>query len=69
MTLNVTLIILGVSIVLAGFCGWMGARPKVPGRPRMVPWQFLMMLSAVGVLLMAVHLLNLVGVQTGNRSS
>lgn len=34
----------------------------------MVPWQFLMMLTAVVVLLMAVHLLNLVGLETGNRT-
>jgi hypothetical protein len=68
MTLTVTLIILGVSMALTGLFGWMGARPKTPGKPQMVPWQFLMMLTAVVVLLMAVHLLNLVGLETGNRT-
>jgi VIT1/CCC1 family predicted Fe2+/Mn2+ transporter len=68
MTLTLTLILLAVAFALAGFCGWMGARPRVIGKPRMVPWQFLMMLSAAFGLLMIVHLLNLFGVQTGNRT-
>lgn len=67
MSLTLTLILLGVALALAGFCGWMGARPKVLGKPRMVPWQFLMMLSAALGILMAVHLLNLFGIETGNR--
>lgn len=67
MSLTLTLILLAVGGALTGLFGWLGARPKVPGRPRLAPWQFLMMLSAAFALLMAVHLLNLAGVHTGNQ--
>ncbi|MDR3470697.1 MAG: hypothetical protein P4M09_03260 [Devosia sp.] len=68
MTLPWTLGLFALALVLAGICGWMGARPRVIGKPKMVPWQFLMMLSAACAILMVVHLLSLFGIQTGNRS-
>jgi hypothetical protein len=47
-------------------CGWRGARPPDPRRgPRLVPWRALMMLSACGALLFVVHVVNLLGLQTG----
>ncbi|MEO8113083.1 MAG: hypothetical protein ABI655_01795 [Phenylobacterium sp.] len=47
-------------------CGWRGARPPNPHRgPRMVPWRFLMVLAAAGLLVALVHLVNLAGVTTG----
>jgi hypothetical protein len=33
----------------------------------MAPWRFLMLLGAAGALLLLVHLLNLIGVETGRR--
>ncbi|MDR3512929.1 MAG: hypothetical protein P4L73_14935 [Caulobacteraceae bacterium] len=68
MSLIITLVLLAATLALTGLFGWLGARPKVPGRPRMAPWQFLMMLSASFALLMAVHLLNLFGLQTGGQA-
>jgi hypothetical protein len=58
---------LGVAFaLLALICGWRGARPPNPhGKPRLVPWRFLMLLLAAGVMLMVVHLVNLLGVKTG----
>jgi hypothetical protein len=47
--------------------GWLGARPPNPHRgPRLVPWRFLMVLAAAGLLAMIVHLVNLLGVTTGH---
>ncbi|HEX8570252.1 MAG TPA: hypothetical protein VF699_10080 [Caulobacteraceae bacterium] len=64
--LPVTLISAAVGIGLTVLCGWRGARPPdVVRGPRMVPWRFLMLLSAAWVLLMVVHLFNLMGVETG----
>jgi hypothetical protein len=66
MDLHTTLISLAVLAALGLFAGWRGARPPDPHRgPRMAPWRFIMLLAAAGVVLMAVHLVNLLGVTTG----
>ena len=66
MDLPLTSALLAGLVALAVFCGWRGARPPDPRRgPRLVPWRVLMMLSASGALLFVVHLINLLGVQTG----
>jgi hypothetical protein len=56
-----------IALALTVFCGWRGARPiNVLKGPRMIPWRVLMMGSAVVLLLMAAHLLNLLGLKTGD---
>ena len=51
---------------LTGLFGWAGSRaPDLRRGPRLIPYRFLMMLSAVGLILMIVHMLNLAGVKTG----
>jgi hypothetical protein len=53
-------------LALALFAGWRGARPPNPHRgPRLVPWRFLMLLAAAGLLAMLVHAVNLLGLTTG----
>ena len=65
-TLPVTLFSAAVGVGLTVLCGWRGARPPDVRRgPRMIPWRFLMLLSAAWVLLMLVHVANLMGVDTG----
>lgn len=60
---------LAIAVGLAAFglfAAWRGARPFDPRKgPRMIPWRFLMLLAAAGVVLMVVHLVNLMGVTTG----
>lgn len=52
--------------VLTGLFGWLGARPPDLQRgPRLLPYRFLMVLSATILILMLVHLMNLAGVSTG----
>ena len=66
MELTTTLIGIGVFLALAVFCGWRGARPPNPLRgPRLAPWRPMMMACAVITLLLAAHLLTLLGMQTG----
>jgi hypothetical protein len=56
-----------IALALTVFCGWRGARPiNVLKGPRMIPWRVLMMGCAVVLLLMAAHLLNLLGLKTGD---
>ncbi|HEX4197246.1 MAG TPA: hypothetical protein VHZ26_07370 [Caulobacteraceae bacterium] len=65
MTLPFTLALLVVFVAVTVLCGWMGARPRDYSKPRMVPWQFLMLLSAAVTLIMIVGVLNELGVTTG----
>jgi len=68
MDLPLTLAASVTLLVLAAVCGWFGARPiDVLKGPRMIPWRPLMMVCVVGLMLMIVHLVNLLGVQTGNQ--
>jgi hypothetical protein len=62
----ITLTLAASAAVLTGLFGWLGARPPDLARgPRLVPWRLLMVLSAVGLILMLVHMANLAGVATG----
>ncbi len=66
MSFTTTLSAAVAAALLAALFGWLGARPPNPHRgPRLVPWRFLMLLSAAAVLLLLVHLANLGGVTTG----
>ena len=63
-----TLVIAALAAAVAAASGWAGSRPPDLQRgPRLVPYRFLMLLSAMVVLLMAVHALNLLGVVTGRQ--
>ena len=67
MNLTTTSVAALIALALTVFCGWRGARPiNVLKGPRMIPWRVLMMASAVVLLLMAAHLLNLLGLKTGD---
>jgi hypothetical protein len=67
MDLTITLGLLAFGIALTVGCGWMGARPKDYLKPRLIPWTILMLVGAVFVLVVAVHLLNLFGMNTGGQ--
>jgi hypothetical protein len=55
------------ALLFAVFCGWRGARPiNVLKGPRMMPWRPLMVAGAVVTLLLAAHILNLLGMKTGD---
>lgn len=62
MSLTLTLVITAAVLALTVFAGWRGSRPSQPHRGvRMVPWRFIMVLSAAALLVLAVHLAALVG--------
>ncbi|HEX6858844.1 MAG TPA: hypothetical protein VF138_01400 [Caulobacteraceae bacterium] len=66
MSFEVTLAVFAAFLGLAVFSGWRGSRPSNPMKGvRMIPWRWLMVMSAAGALLMLVHLANLAGMQTG----
>ena len=68
MSLTVTLALLAAAIALAVFAGWRGARPSQPHLGiRMVPWRFIMILSAAVVVVLVVHLAALLGLPQRSR--
>ncbi|HEY5107094.1 MAG TPA: hypothetical protein VII73_10045 [Caulobacteraceae bacterium] len=60
MTLEVSLILLAPSLVLAGLFGWLGTRPHdhLKG-PRLINWQVMMMIAAGICLALGVHIVAL----------
>jgi preprotein translocase subunit Sec61beta len=67
-TLAVTLTLLAASVAAAGFLIWLERRPAEPGKVRLLPTTPLIFLSILIAVVMLVHLANLMGVHTGNRS-
>jgi hypothetical protein len=66
MDMPLTLTISAGLAALTVFAGWRGARPPNPHRgPRLMPWRFLMITAAAGLLAMIVHVVNLLGFTTG----
>ena len=62
----VTLTLGALALGLTAVFGWAGARPPDFRRgPRLIPYRFLMLLAAAATILLLVHALNLLGVQTG----
>jgi len=69
MNLPVTLALLSMGAIFTALFGWLGARPRPLGRPRLAPWQLMMMIMAAFTMMMIVHLLNMFGAQTGGQRS
>lgn len=62
MELYLTLAGTAVLILIAAFCGWMGARPINPVKgPRLIPWRFLMVLAGAAAWLVGRHAMSLAG--------
>jgi hypothetical protein len=62
MDLDVTSAALVICLALAGFFGWMGAKPpNIHRGPRLVPYRLLMLLMAAGVVVLAAHEATLLG--------
>lgn len=66
MTLISTFALLGLALAMTGLSAWRGARPPDLAKgPRMAPWRLMMLFGAGVSLLLLVHLVNLLGVETG----
>lgn len=62
MSLTLTLIVTAAVLAFTVFAGWRGSRPSQPHLGvRMVPWRFVMVLSAAALLVLIVHLAALIG--------
>jgi hypothetical protein len=67
MTLVTTLVVLALSVGLYAYGSWRAARPADPLNPRLIPWRPVILTAGVVAILMLVHLVNLLGVTTGQR--
>ena len=62
MDLIVTSALLAACVILAGFFGWMGARPvNISRGPRLIPYRLLMLLMAAGIMILVTHEASLLG--------
>ncbi|MFI4935587.1 MAG: hypothetical protein ACHP7N_13265 [Caulobacterales bacterium] len=69
MDLIITCGLLAASLGLIALFGWLGARPPNIARgPRLLPYRMLMLLSAAAVIVIVTHLVNLLGVNTGQNT-
>lgn len=65
---GVTLGVIFAAVAVAVFAGWRGARaPDLMRGPRLTPWRLIMLLAAAAAMLGVVHVVNLLGVETGQR--
>lgn|GEM_PF-5928238 len=60
MSLVMTLIVAGACTLLVIGFGWMGARAARPGRVRLTPWRFLMLLAFTALIAVSVHVVTLI---------
>lgn len=68
MSLLTTLIATFAMAALAVFAGWRGARPPdLLKGVRMIPWRGIMITASLGAMLLLVHVVNLLGLTTGQR--
>lgn len=65
LSLTVTLIVLASSLAGAGLLVWLEKRPATPGRIRFLPTTPLIFLALIVAVVMIVHLLTLMGADTG----
>ena len=63
--LPLTLAILALGLGLFGFAAWRARQPADPFKVRMINYTFVQLLAVLVVLLMAAHVLSLMGIQTG----
>lgn len=62
MDLTATLAAAAAAVALTVFAGWRGARPWDPRKGvRMMPWRWIMVLSAAAVLVLLIHVGALLG--------
>lgn len=63
MSLIPTLALLAAALALAVFAGWRGSLPwDLRKGVRMIPWRFIMLLSGVAIMILAIHVGTLLGV-------
>jgi hypothetical protein len=60
-------ILFGASLAMFALASWRANRPVAFGKVRMIPWTTLIVVFAVIAIFMLVHLVNLLGFQTGQN--
>lgn len=60
-----TIALLVAAAGIFAFGSWRMSHPADPLKPRMIPWRPVIIVAGVAAVLIAVHLVNLLGVTTG----
>lgn len=69
MNFTLTSVAAAACLLLTVAFGWMGARASRPGRVRLAPWRFMMLLAFTALIAMTVHLVTLVREGDGQESA
>jgi hypothetical protein len=69
MTLPITSALALATLILTVFFGWRGAQRSQPGRTRLAPWRFMMLLAFTALIALAVHLVTLIREDTSPESA
>lgn len=65
--LTATLAAMAVTAAILGLAFWQAHRPRKDSiRARWIPWRFVMLLAGAALVILLVHVVNLMGVRTGN---
>jgi hypothetical protein len=67
MDMTTTLILMAAMAGVFGIGSWIAARPADPLNPRLIPWRPIILVAGVVGLILAAHLVNLLGFSTGIR--
>jgi hypothetical protein len=65
--LTTTLVLFGLSLSFFALASWRANRPVQFGKVRMIPWTTLIIVFAVIAIFMLVHIVNLLGFETGRQ--
>lgn len=65
MDLTTTLVLMALLGGLFAYGSWRSSKPADPLKPRMIPWRPIMIASGFATIIMLVHLVNLLGFETG----
>ena len=56
-------------LALAVFANWKAGQPWNDLKPRVIPWRLVLIASGFLLMLLIVHLLNVLGLETGSENS
>ncbi|MBL4595003.1 MAG: hypothetical protein JKX99_00340 [Robiginitomaculum sp.] len=65
MTMVQTLLWLGVTIAILGLAIWRDSIPRQNGKAHWFSWKPVLMIASVVVIVLIVHILNVLGIETG----
>ena len=58
---------LAAALAVAALAAWRHSQPADRLNPRLIPWMWITLIAVTVVVVMLVHLVNMLGIETGRR--